>query len=98
MTDNLTVVVAMSTCHQEIGNQSILQSCNNTLTSRENGYAYGASDLLVKYGRLVQSAKYQFTTSKVPDQVVELINLLLVVVRQRVLFTLLAFDEGRFYL
>lgn len=34
----------------------------------------------------------------IPDEVVELINLLLVVVHQRVLFPLLAFDERRFYL
>lgn len=33
-----------------------------------------------------------------PDKVVELIDLLLVVVRQRVLLALLAFDEGRFHL
>ena len=33
-----------------------------------------------------------------PDEVIKLINLRLVVVRQRVLFSLLAFDEGCFNL
>lgn len=35
---------------------------------------------------------------EIPDEIVELINLLLVVVSQRVLLPLLAFDECRFYL
>lgn len=33
-----------------------------------------------------------------PDEVIELINLLLVVMRQRVLLAPLAFDEGGFHL